>query len=202
MKLNRLLMVMTLAALLIAPAGCIFSPDDDPTIDPVVTELPPAKTKEILMSNFKKVYEDMNIEGFINLLDENYKTILLAETQDQWGWADDFYFNYTDEVSIHRKMFRGDPGVDPNGNTVHPIASIEVDLLEQMVGWLDIPNDDIDFGGYEGQYAPFRVTIQFHDADLTHRFLVQQQVNFYVIPVEQDGQTIWKMLGQRGVAVN
>lgn len=202
MKLNKLLLVLTLAALLIAPAGCIFSPDDDGPTEPTDTGVKPATTKDILMQNFEIVYEDMDIDGFTDMLHPQYKSILLPETQAEWGWSDDYYFDYTTELTIHRKMFGGVQGLDSHGNTIHPIATIEVNLLEQQQAWLDIPDDDIDFGGFDGEYAPFRVTIEFFDANLSHKFLVQQQVYFYVIPVEEGGRSIFKMLGQRGLPIS
>ncbi len=201
MKLNKLLLVLTLVALLIAPMGCIFSPDDGGDGGGGDTGMPPATTPEQLMKNFKTVYTEMLIDDFVDLLHEEYKTILLSETLDEWSWASDFYFNYTDEVTIHTKMFRGDPGVDANGNTVHPIDSIVVDLLEPQTTWDDIPEDDQWFGGFNGKWAEYRVNIQFFNADLSHKFEVQQRVLFYIVPVQENGRTIYKMLGQRGLAL-
>ena len=71
--------------------------------------------------------------------------------------------------------------------------------MVQQVDWAPIPEDDLWFGGYNGKWAPYRVNIQFYNADLSHKFEVQQRVNFYIAPVEEGGRTIYKMLGQRGL---
>ena len=156
-------------------------------------------TAEILVSNFKTVYEDMWIDELIDLLDEDFKMILSEPTQELFDGSIGPWFNFTDMVIIHRNMFGGNPGVDARDNIVHPIASIEIDLMEQTEGWAAIPAGDEHFGGAEGKYAPFQVVIQFHNADLTHRFLMMQRVYFYVHPTTVDGDTTWTLLGLRGV---
>ena len=199
MKLKNLLLMFMVIALFIAPAGCIFSPDDGGDGGGDDTGLPWASTPDILMSNYRIVYTEMLIDEFTEMLHKDYKTILLSETLEDWGEAADFYFDYTAEVEIHTKMFRGDPGLDSQGNPVHPIDSIVVDLLENQGTWDPIPQDDIDFGGMEGKWANYRVNLQFFNADLSHKFEVHQQINFYVVPVVENGRNKYLMLGQRGL---
>ena len=55
------------------------------------------------------------------------------------------------------------------------------------------------FGGYDGSWGNYRVNLQFFNADLSHKFEVLQEVNFYVVPVDVNGREKWLMLGQRGL---
>jgi hypothetical protein len=199
MKLKNLPLLLIVAALLVVPAGCIFSPDNGEDPEPTNNDLPPATTREKLMINFETIYTEMRFDDFQDMLHEDYKTILLSDTLEEWGWADDYYFDRTIELDIHRKMFGGQTGLDSNGNIIHPIDSILVDVLELQGTWEKIPEDDLYFGGYDGWWGHYRVELQFKDADNSHRFVVQQAVNFFVAPVDVNGRDIWVMLGQRGL---
>ena len=199
MKLKNLLLMIFVIALLVAPAGCIFSPDEKGNDDYEDNELPWASTPDILMSNFEEVYTGMLINEFTDMLHEDYQTILLSGTLEDWGWSDNFTFDKSVEVAIHTNLFGGASGVDSDGNPVHPIDSIEVDLLELQGDWDVIPLDDLDFGGYDGQWGNFEVFLHFWNADASHEYEVQQNVNFYVAPVVVEGRTKFLMLGQRGL---
>ena len=199
MKLKNLLLLITVAALLIAPAGCIFSPDEKGGGGDIDTGLPDPTTKDQLMKNFETIYEEMDIDEFTKMLHEDYKTLLLSSTLTDWDWADDFYFDRTIEVEIHTNLFGGATGLTPDGNTVHPIDSIVVELLEQQGDWDDIPDTDEYFGGYGGEFSSYQVWLQFWDAANEHKFEVQQEVIFYVAPVDVDGRVLYRMLGQKGL---
>lgn len=201
MKWKNLLLMTFVAALLIAPAGCIFSPDDPgPNNGGGEEDLPPAITPEQMMANFEQIYSEMLIDEYEDMLHEDYQTILLATTLADWDWDPSYTFNKTDESTIHRKMFTGQPGKDSQGNPVHPIDSIDVGLMEPLGPWVAIPNDHLYFGGYDGgKWANYRVQIEFYNADQSHKYAVRQQVEFYAVPVEEDGKQIYKMLGQRGL---
>lgn len=194
-KLQRFGMLALILTSLLGLAAC--SDDSEPIVDPPsLPEFP--NTPEILIYKFKDAYEDMSLDDLESLLADDFQMIPSYLTRLMWGWDAGDVFDRATFVAIHDHMFSGLPGQDSNENTVHPIATIEVDLLEQMIGWEVIPEEDEYFGGMEGEYAPFRVTIQFHDADLTHRYLVQQQVNFYVQSIQVDGSTAWQLLGLQG----
>lgn len=192
---------LLLAALAMSLLVSACTEDPEPCGPPpyVESRLPVSSTAEILVSNFKSAYENMSIDELVDQLDEDFKMILSEPTQELFDGSIGPWFNFTDMVTIHRNMFGGNPGVDARDNTVHPIASIEFDLMEQVLPWAEIPAGDEHFGGAEGKYAPFRVTIQFMNAERTHRYLVQQQVYFYVQPTPVDGDTTWTLLGLRRV---
>lgn len=202
MKLKNLLWIPLTCALLLAPAGCIFSPDEGGDGGGVDEPLPWASTPTILMDNFKTIYNKMLIDEFEAMLHDDYKTILLAETLTEWGWEADYYFNKSEESTIHRNMFSGNTGLRSDGVTVvNPIDRIDVQLLEVQEAWADISAGDQWFGGVGGQFANYQVRIFFYDA-YQHAYEVNQSVNFYAIPVDVDGREKWLMLGQRGLSLD
>ena len=160
---------------------------------------PPATTPNILMANFKASYEEMLSDPFTEMLHPDFKMILSPGTLDEWGWDDGFYFDRTDMAAIHANLFGGEPGEDADGNTVHPIDSIVVDLLYPMGAWSPIPEEDLYFGENEGQWANYMVIIRFWNTDLSHNFKVQQSVNFYVAEVTENESTEYQLLGIRGL---
>ena len=164
-----------------------------------IAPAPAATTPEMLMVNFSGSYEEMLIDPFTDLLHPDFQMILLSGTLEDWGWADGFYFNFTDMVTIHTHIFSEEPGMDVDWNLIHPIGSIVIDLLEPQGAWNPIPEEDLRFGGYEGMWANYEVGIKFWDAYLSHNFWVQQSVNFYVAPVTENDSTEYRLLGIRGL---
>lgn len=160
---------------------------------------PFAASREILMSNFKLSYENMLTNPLLDQLDSRFQFILLPETQAEWSWSSDFHFDAEDMVDIFGNLFGGEPGMDANGNAIHPIGHISFDLMEQQAAWENVPEDDPYFGGYGAMAAPFRVTISHYDAAVSHRFLVQQMVYFYAVTADEGGATVYRLIGIRGL---
>lgn len=160
---------------------------------------PTATSTTVLMLNFRDTYELMIADGLGAQLHPDFRMILLPETRDAWGWSADYDFDRATFEAILANLFGGQAGTDPGGNAVHPIDRIDVELLEQQADWQTIPGDDPYFGDTGGVYAPFRITMSHYDAYLTHRFLVQQQVLFYAVPVDEGGETVYRLIGLRGL---
>jgi len=199
MKMKNLLLLFSLVALLAAAGGCIFSPDDDPEV--VVQEpRPRALTPDIMMDNFEDIYVDMDADDYAAMLHEGYRTVLLAETIDDWAGGDhplsDDYFDRDAEVAIHTNMFNQLTGEDPSGNPVPPIESINVDLMEKVGTWVQVDASVEYFGqNYPASYScRYNVLIHFNLPG-NSRFEVNQQVDFYALKVGD----IWYMLGQKGL---
>jgi hypothetical protein len=205
MKRNILLLLMALA-LMVGPAGCIFSPDDDDgNVGGNDNALPYPSDTEILIANFKRIYTEMRIDDFKAMLHSEYKTVLLPSTLEEWNdagnpLAEDVFYR-EDEINIHQNMFSGNTGLRPNGDTVPPIASIQVDLLSKLTSWELIPESHVHFAGQGGYWALFHVNLSFYLPDGS-RFQVQQDVEFYVVPTDDNGRTKWLLLGQVGLEPN
>lgn len=202
MKMKKLLFLALSLALLALASGCIFSPDEKPRVDPPVTDLPPATTPDILMQNFGTIYREMRTDDFRDMLHTDYKTVLLPSTLQEWEQGgnplDSDVFYRADEIRIHENMFSGNTGLDAAGVTIPPIDSIQVDYIQKVGTWEPIPESNQYFAGFGGYWALFNVLIYFNNPD-QHRFEVRQNVEFYVVPVDDNGRTIYQLLGQRGL---
>jgi hypothetical protein len=194
-RFTLLIPSLLLAALLFLP-GCGGDDPVDPVVDPPF--VPPATTAALMLS-FENNYTEMLIEDFSDLLHPDFQMILLARTCQNWGWPDSTTFDKTEMIAIHDNVFSGLLGLDPNGNTVHPVDRILVDVLELQGTWAKIPEDDLYFGGYDGWWGCHQVELQFWDADNSHRFVVYQAVNFFVTEVTIEGNTGYQLLGIRGL---
>ena len=202
MKLTKSILLLMLLGLLVGSTGCIFSPEDNKDPGTGGTETyPPATTPEQLLINFGDIYEDMDAQAFASILHDDYKTILLPSTMEEWQaagnpLAEDIFYRDT-EIRIHENMFSGNTGVRPNNENVPPIDSIEVNYLTKEGTWNTIPETHEHFAGHGGYWAQYNVLIYFNTPD-QFSFKVQQKVDFYVVPVTEGGQEIWKLLGQIG----
>ncbi len=203
MKLRTLVLSALVLVLVMGPAGCIFSPDDDGGGGgtPSNPDLPYPSNPDILMENFERIYTEMRIDDFRDMLHQNYKTVLLPSTLAEWEQggnplAEDVFYR-DGEIRIHEHMFSGNTGLDANGTTVPAIDSIQVDYMQKVGSWEPIPDSDEHFAGEGGYWALFNVLIYFNNPD-QHRFEVRQDVEFYVVPVDDNGRTKWLLLGQRG----
>jgi hypothetical protein len=164
-------------------------------------QLPYPSNPDILMQNFERIYTEMRTDDFRNMLHTEYKTVLLPSTIAQWAQSGNpltsDFFDRATEITIHENIFSGNVGLDPIGQTIPPIDSIQVDYIVKMGAWEPVPEADPVFGGLNGYWALFNILIYFTNPD-QHRFEVRQDVEFYVVPVDDNGQTRWLLLGQRG----
>lgn len=204
MKMRNFLFLLMALALVVGPAGCIFSPDDDSGDGGGgggdVLQYPSDPDK--LMQNFEEIYNGMLIDPFKEMLHEDYRTVLLPSTLQEWEeggnpLAEDVFYR-DDEIRIHENMFSGNTGLDAAGTTVPPIESIQVDYLVKSGAWEQISDTDPNFAGQGGYWALYNVLIYFNNPD-QHRFEVRQDVEFYVVPTDDAGRTKWLLLGQRGL---
>ncbi len=186
--------------LMLATAGCIFSPDegDGPGGDTDDVLVYP-NTEDKVLENFVIIYTDMLFDDFRDMLHVDYKTILLEDTINDWDLPANSVFDRDLEILIHDNMFGGNPGRGSNGNEIPPLASIEVDLFDRMTPWADVPQDDVNFPG--ARMAKYTVKILFHDNSGTHAFSVIQEVDFFVVPVDDGGRTKFLLRGQLGYPI-
>ncbi len=194
----RSLFLLAIVALLVAPAGCIFSPDDEPDPDggtPPVG-LPFPSSPDILMSNFQKVYEDMDYNNFKDMLHPDYITLLQVSTQQEFPDVGPT-LDLAEELRIHQRMFGGQPVTDPDGNLVPGISTISFQTFQQDVAWATSqPNDVIP----NAQFSLYDVTFLF-DRPGFSTLKVEGQIKFYAVgrdsTVNGTVRTYWQMRGQQ-----
>lgn len=191
---NPLLLVLALVAL--CASGCIFSPDTDqnPTPNPG-PEYPFPSTLEQLMENFKTAYTSMDIDGYRDMLHDEFKFIFLP------GEGPSDFFTRQEELSSAENMFSGEPHVNPDGDPVRAISSIRVENLDPVEPWEDVPPSYPYFGEYADDgaqigYYQVRIVLEHDDGTIT----VSSKQFFFAIPVEEDQngttRTRWKLIGQ------
>lgn len=197
MKMKSLFL-LAIVALLVAPAGCIFSPDDepDPGPGPGPVGLPFPSSPDILMANFQKVYEDMDYNNFKDMLHPDYITLLQASTQQEFPDVGPT-LDLAEELRIHQRMFGGQPVTDPDGNLVPGISTISFQTFQQVDTWTTSqPNDVIP----NAEASNYEVTFLF-DRPGFSTLKVDGQIKFYVVgrdsTVDGTVRTYWQMRGQQ-----
>ena len=156
---------------------------------------PQLSSPDILMSEFVSLQEAYDAEMFPELLDSAFRMNLLQETIDDWAGGDhpltDDYFDRSAFVAIHANIFAGELGVDPNGNIIPPVESIDVSLLEKLAPWEAVDAGMEYFGAIEGAYiAPYNILMHFNMPG-NSRFEVDGMVRF----VARETEAGWRLLG-------
>ncbi|MFO7610129.1 MAG: hypothetical protein R6X35_13250 [Candidatus Krumholzibacteriia bacterium] len=195
MLTKRILMLLA-TILLVLPAGCIFSPDDDPKGGGGdVPDLPFPNSPEVLMANFQKVYEDRNIDGYREVIDPEFRIYLSQATIDEFGIPDG-YFDYDEEVLIAERMFSGSPFIRQSGAITPGITRIQFDYFQPETTWEVSPADDRIPNALRAQY---RVNFTIEQGN-EGRLKIEGIIEFYLRSeqVEHQGRTqnrFW-MVGQ------
>ncbi len=203
--IRKSVLLLGLVSLLIAPAGCIFSPSSDDGGDGGgggSVELPFPGTPEQLMANFKTIYESMDIEGYRNLLHPDYQTILKESTVQDFPSVG-ATLDYTEEVQIAENMFSGAPGHDANGDLTSSISSITFTEPDQVTPWEPATAwpeyFDYDNPNYTIKSSLFNVLFEFNRAGDT-TLQVTGLIKFFI--AEQDSlyqgavRPYYQMIGQ------
>ena len=194
MNFKRFVLLGAVMCLAVAPAGCLFSPDDDGGGGGVTpTELPFPGTEDQLMSNMRVVYEDMDIDGYLEVLDTDFKVYLKQSTIDENNLPQDF-FDYETDVRITRNMFSGDaPNEDVPG-----INQVIFSTLTGIETWED--SQDPRFP--DARFRTYNVHFVFEQGSGTTRqdLTVDGRIDFYLsseqVMHEGKERTMYRMVGQ------
>lgn len=158
-----------------------------------------AVTPDILMGNFKFVYESMSPGFLMGLLSPDYRTIILQDTFDDWQDSEnplaEMYFDYETTETIHANLFGGLGGFDESGLNIPPIDSISISVWDKDGAW-DLVDEGVDYFGGRGAYmARYNVLMHFYKPD-GNRFEIDQTFEVYVVQEEDD---LFYLLGVRGL---
>ena len=194
MDFKRIALLVAALCLTVAPTGCLFSPDDDDT-PPVgtVTELPFPGTEDQLMANMVTVYEDMDIDGYLLVLDTDFKVYLKQSTIDENNLPQDF-FDYETDVQITRNMFSG----DAPSETVPGINRVIFSTLDGIETWEE--SQDPRF--VDARFRTYNVLFVFEQGSGTTRqdLTVAGRIDFYLsselVMHEGKERTMYSMVGQ------
>ena len=194
MNVKRNLMLLAVA-LLVVPAGCIFSPPEDPKPVKPGETLPFADSPQQLMENFQTVYEDMDIDGYREVIDPDFVIYLSQDTIDEYSLPREF-FDYDEEVQITERMFSGNAITRPNGDIIPGITRIQFNYFQAEAAWAVSP---ADHRIPNALWAPYRVDFTI-DQGNEGRLNITGIIEFYLTSeqVEHQGrtQTKYTMVGQ------
>ena len=152
----------------------------------------PATTEDIMVENFKKIYEEGDIDAYREILHDDYLFVLKHPIEGAE------YFNYDTELVVAQKMFSGAAGADG----APAIVAIRFDY-EALGVWDTVTADDANFGGYDPP-ARFRdYTVDMYITRQTDTdIIVRGSARFYAITdhteeIQGQQKPIWQLLGQR-----
>jgi len=167
--------------------GCILDPKETPTPpDTTPTVWPELTDKNEIFEYLEKVYENMDIDHFPNLLDDNF--IFIFSTADYDKGTTPQQWSRTEELGSARNMFSNHP-VEKYGS----ITSIDLELTPEG-SWIEVPKTEPPFEGetWYQKTAEYRIIV-----DTTSRYTLQgteKSALFTVRPVEVDGKTIYRIV--------
>lgn len=201
---SKFFMLLAVLALLIAPAGCIFSPDDDPA--PPDTgggqEMPWPGTADQLMKNFQTIYETRDFDEYRKIMHPDFLTVLQDATVEEFPDVGKT-LDVNEELKIHERMFSGDSVTDPAGNLVPGVLSISFSKFRALDAWAYTPGDILI---PEAEWAPFEVEFLFDRGQTYSTLKVDGKINFYVTSKDSvyQGTTkkYYQMIGQRDLTSN
>jgi hypothetical protein len=197
MKLKSFLLLAALA-LLLAPAGCIFSPDDDPEPkpEPKPIELPFPGSPDVLMQNFQTIYETRDFDEYQKIMHPDFLTILQDQTIQDFPDVGET-LDVNEELRIHQRMFSGDPVTDPNGDLVPGVASISFSRFINLETWAVSPPTDII---PNAEWALYDVEFLFDRGQTFSTLKVEGTIKFYVTSRDSthlgSDRQYYQMIGQ------
>jgi hypothetical protein len=174
----KIFLLFAAFALLIAPAGCLFSPEDNPDDPPPIlpVELPFPGSPDVLMQNFQTIYETRDFDEYQKIMHPDYLTILQDETIQEFPDVGET-LDVNEELRIHQRMFSGDAVTDPNGNLVPGVANISFSRFINLETWAVSPPTDII---PNAEWALYDVEFLFDRGSTFSTLKVQGTIKFYV----------------------
>lgn len=128
-------------------------------------------TPDKLMANFKKAYDEMDIEGYREILEAAYKFFFQQADIDNLGLTFD-YWERDDELQSAANIFSGDPS--PSSGEAG-VSDIDFNFLEAATVWEDSVNPD-----FPGARRALYQVILFFERPGTTTIEVQGRQEFYV----------------------
>jgi hypothetical protein len=174
----KFFLLLAAFALCIAPAGCIFSPDEDEVPPPIdkPQELPFPGSPDVLMNNFQTIYETRDFNEYRKIMHPDFLTILQDATVEEFPDVGTT-LDVNEELRIHERMFSGDAVTDPQGVLVPGVLSIDFNNFRALDDWKVSPADDII---PNAQWAPFEVVFLFDRGQNYSTLKVEGTIKFYV----------------------
>ncbi len=163
-------------------------------------EFSPSTDGDMLIGSYKTANTQMIPGAMPQLLHPDFKMIISNEVFDQWFESDNplinHYFGAAEMAGIHDNMVGGIEGLDEFGMVVPAFESISFPVLDRISAWVEVPAEDVTFGG-RGAYSARFATILFFYPSLVSRFEVSQDLEFVTVKGDDD---FWYLLGIRAAS--
>ena len=175
---SKFFLLLAAFALLIAPAGCIFSPGENVNNDdPIVKDpLPFPGSPDVLMANFQAIYETRDFNEYRKIMHPDFLTILQDATSQEFPDVGTT-LDVNEELRIHERMFSGDSVIDPKGDLVPGVLNISFSTFAALDAWVTSPPDDTI---PNAEWAPFDVVFLFDRGQNFSTLQVAGTIKFYV----------------------
>ena len=194
----KIYLLLAAFALMIATAGCIFSPEDDPKPKPAPepVELPFPGSPDVLMQNFQTIYETRDYDEYVKIMHPDFLTILQDETIQDFPDVGET-LDVNEELRIHQRMFSGDAVTDPNGDLVPGVTTISFSRFINLETWAVSPPTDII---PNAEWALYDVEFLFDRGQTYSTLKVEGTIKFYVTSRDSMHQgslrQYYQMIGQ------
>jgi len=194
----KFFLLLAAFTLLIATAGCIFSPDDegDDLPPPPPKVMPWPGSPDQLMINFQTIYETRDFDEYRVIMHPDFLTILQTETTTEFPDVGTT-LDVNEELRIHERMFSGEAVTDPKGDLVPGVLSISFSKFQALDAWTMSPWDDII---PLAEWATFEVEFLFDRGQTFSTLKVQGLIKFYVTSKDSVYQgaprQYYQMIGQ------
>jgi hypothetical protein len=180
----KLLCLLPLLSLL-AVSGCILSPEKDPDPPDPTDNFKPLTTKENVLYNLVQSYKFADIEKYQELLHLDY----IWRNQDSdiaAGKVPSEFFTRDQDIQGTHGLFKAFLGT-------HPDPSVEVDGIELTIqpgAWQEIT--EVDGSPCEDCWETSRI-YEITVRTPTKTWYGNDLVKFIVVPVDQNGQKLYKL---------
>ncbi len=163
-----------LAGLLFGALGCS---EDKKIVGPAPSSsLPFPGSPDLLMANFKTMYETRDYREFELIMALGFETILQQRTTLEFPDVGET-LDLTEELRIHDRMFSGDAVTDPNGDLVPGVSNIFIEHFTPLGTWAVSPPTDII---PDTEWAVYDVGFLFDRGQNYSTLNVQGNIKFYV----------------------
>jgi len=163
---------------------------------PPVPTLPFPGSADVLMSNFRTIYETRDFIEYRKIMHPDFLTILQDATVQEFPDVGTT-LDVSEELRIHERMFSGDAVTDPQGVLVPGVLSIDFNNFRALDDWKVSPAGDII---PNAQWAPFEVGLLFDRGQNFSTLRVEGTIKFYVTSrdsMHQDSlEQYYQMIGQ------
>lgn len=101
-------------------------------------------TPSQLMANFRKAYDEMDIDEYRDVLHEDFAFVFVDGSPVA---PPNGVYTREEDLASTARMFSGEQGQDPGGEPKPGVLEVELQSFDRLTDWMDVPLDDPHFPG-------------------------------------------------------